>query len=64
MVTRRKWLTHWTEVKRVVVGPDGEPTVKQTTCCCRVPGGRRGECAAVGHLKNPCRCFCHSKKLA
>lgn len=62
MVTRRKHLEYWTEVKRVVVGADGEPRVKQTTCCCAAPGATPKGCAIVNGTKTPCRCDCHRKK--
>jgi hypothetical protein len=63
MVTRRKWLDYWTETKRVVVGPDGEPTVKQVICCCADPAGTPQSCRDAKGNKTPCRCWCHSKKL-
>lgn len=62
MVSKRK--THdgmYTEVKRIVVR-EGEPEVKQTSCCCKAPGDTRKECANVTGNKTPCRCDCHSKK--
>jgi hypothetical protein len=58
MVTRRKRLEYWTEVKRVV---DGQ--VKVTTCCCAAPGATRKGCATAAGNKSPCGCFCHSMKL-
>jgi hypothetical protein len=60
MVTRRKWLEFWTETKRVVKGPDGEPFVKQVRCCCADPAGTRQSCRDASGNKTPCRCFCHS----
>ena len=64
MTTRRKVREHWTETKRVVPGPDGEPAVKQVTCCCADPGAGRRDCAHAAGNKTPCRCFCHSNRLA
>lgn len=54
----------WTEVKRVTLDPSGEPYVKQTVCCCDVPGGTRKECQLNREhpIKTPCRCWCHSDK--
>ena len=62
MVTRRKRLELWTEVKQVVVGADGEPEVKQTLCCCKAAGSSRKECSIASGNKTPCRCDCHSRK--
>lgn len=64
MVTRRKWKDYWTESKRVVTDGNGEPVVKQVTCCCSVAAGTRRECADARGNKTPCRCWCHSKELA
>ena len=63
MVTRRKILDYWTETKQVVPDENGEPQVKQVTCCCIVPAGTRRACSDVAGNKTPCRCWCHSKKL-
>jgi hypothetical protein len=60
--TKRKHLAHWHEVKRVVIGPDGEPMVKQTTCCCKDPGASARDCMLRAGNKTRCRCWCHSKK--
>jgi hypothetical protein len=57
MVTKRKRLTYWTEVKRIVNGE-----VKQTVCCCANPGATPKECAKTAGNKTPCRCDCHRKK--
>ena len=62
MATRRKVREHWTEVKRVI-WRNGEPVVKQTTCCCADPGAARRACAEAAGNKSPCRCFCHSVAL-
>lgn len=63
MVTRRKrYDGMYTEVKRVVVDPAGEPVVKET-CCCALAGGTRKECQLAAGNKTPCRCYCHSKKI-
>ena len=53
-MTRRKYKEYWTEVKRVV-NLAGEPFVKQTTCCCGDPGGKRKDCAKAMGNKTPCR---------
>ena len=63
MVTRRKSGEFWTETKRVVMDEDGEPQVKQVTCCCALPAGTRKECSEQAGNKTPCRCWCHSSKL-
>jgi hypothetical protein len=58
-VTRRPWLDHWTETKRVI---DGE--VRVITCCCPDAGAGRRDCAhnREVELKTPCRCWCHATK--
>lgn len=58
MTTYRKIHEHWTETKRVVA-VDGEPFVKQVTCCCDVPAGDAMGCAIVRRCKTRCRCACH-----
>ena len=63
MTTRRKYRDYWTEAKQVVPGPDGEPVVKQTVCCCKVAAGTRRECADASGNKTPCRCDCHSRLI-
>lgn len=61
MTTTRRLNEFYTETKRVIVR-DGEPEVKQTTCCCRMPGAKARECSdAQGH-KTPCRCNCHRSR--
>lgn len=57
MTTRRKVREFWTETKRIV---DGE--VKQTTCCCKQPGGKAKVCSEASGNKTPCRCDCHRGK--
>lgn len=57
MATWRKILTYWTETKRIV---DGE--VKQTTCCCALPGRTGMACALAAGNKTRCRCDCHRGK--
>lgn len=58
MVTlRKRYGGMYTEVKRVVNGE-----VKQTTCCCYLPGATPRECSDAGHHKTPCRCNCHRRK--
>ena len=57
MTTRRKVLSYWTEVKRIVGGE-----VKQTTCCCAAPGVTAKGCAIVSGNKTRCRCDCHRGK--
>lgn len=64
MVTRRKWKELYTESKRVVLDEDGEPVVKQVTCCCAVAAGTRHECSEAAGNKAPCRCWCHSDKIS
>ena len=62
MVTRRKrYDGMYTEVKRVI-WRNGEAIVKQTTCCCKLAGASRRECADATGNKTPCRCDCHAKK--
>lgn len=65
-MTFRKWLDYWTEVKRVVL-VDGEPVVKQTSCCCEEPGMSRRQCSDSPKrrypIKMPCRCYCHSTTI-
>lgn len=56
-MTRRKVRDYWTEVKRVV---DGK--VKQTTCCCKLPGAKPRERQQAKGNKTPCRCDCHRTK--
>ena len=63
MTTYRKRHEHWTETKRVVAGPDGEPAVKQVTCCCEAPAATAKQCQQVSGNKSRCRCFCHSRKV-
>lgn len=63
MATLRKHKEYWTESKQVVVGPDGEPAVKQVVCCCAAPAAKRRECADAAGNKTPCRCWCHSERL-
>jgi hypothetical protein len=60
--TRERYDGMYTEVKRVVPGPDGEPLVKQTTCCCAKAGATRQQCRDASGNKNPCRCWCHCRK--
>ncbi len=62
MVTRRAWLEYWTETKRVLTAANGEPYVKQVTCCGTGAAGTRRECQESRSLKTPCRCHCHSTK--
>lgn len=57
---RKRYDGLFTESKRVVVGKDGEPIVKQVTCCCSAPAASRRECADAAGNKTPCRCYCHS----
>ena len=52
----------WTRVQRVIIDPDGNPQVKDTTCCCGAPGGMRRLCARAMGNKTPCRCHCHAVK--
>jgi|HubBroStandDraft_4_1064222.scaffolds.fasta_scaffold64215_1 hypothetical protein len=54
---------YWTTVKRIAVDSDGEPQLKETTCCCALAGGTRKECSAKAGNKTPCRCACHAVKL-
>lgn len=61
-MTKRKYKKYWTEVKRVVE-VDGEPVVKQTTCCCAAPGETPKGCSVVAGNKTPCRCHCHRKTI-
>lgn len=59
--TKRNHLAHWHEVKRVIRG-EGEPWVKQTTCCCASPGASSRECSIkANHKSKYCRCYCHKK---
>jgi hypothetical protein len=57
MATWRNILTYWTETKRIV---DGE--VKQTVCCCKLPGRGAMVCAVAAGNKTRCRCNCHVGK--
>jgi hypothetical protein len=63
LVVRHRRYEYWTTVERIVLNDDGEPQLKSTTCCCKSPGRTRKECQLAASHKNPCRCFCHSKKL-
>lgn len=55
-------MKNWTTVKRIVIDADGEPQLKETSCCCAVAGGTRKECSAKAGNKTPCRCYCHAVK--
>lgn len=59
MTVRRKVRTYWTRVQRVVIDGDGQPQVKDTTCCCKAAGALRRICARVSGNRTPCRCDCH-----
>lgn len=57
-MTRRKYLEYWTEVKKIVNGE-----VKQTCCCCAIPGATARHCALwAKHKTKYCRCDCHRGK--
>jgi hypothetical protein len=61
--TRERYGGMYTEVKRVVIRDDGQPVVKETTCCCASAGSTPRDCADAAGNKTPCRCHCHRKKF-
>ncbi len=61
-MTKRKIKEFWTEVKRVLPDANGEPVVKETTCCCARPGASARDCMLVAGHKSRCGCFGHSKR--
>ena len=51
----------WVRTQKIVMDREGQPQVKDTTCCCKAPGALRRVCARAQGNKTPCRCACHSK---